>query len=188
MRGAWGAAVLLAALAGCGHAGDEQVTITLARDDRVADFVGDMARALGQPIFLDPGCRGLRDAVGASFRHDVSRSKLLDTVRAILAFYEVQLMPVGGDFLVAVDPPSSGIVKPRPELVSWEQLAQHAHRPDAHLVTFVPVWQLERMYVPPEAVFTATGARAHDPAALICVFGSAPTVVARARAIRESDG
>jgi len=195
-------AVLAVALLGClrpAAAQEEQVTITITKDMPLADFIDGAAVTVGKPILYDPGGQRFQknQTMGVDVTKNVPKGKELDLIRAILAFYEITLIPVGPqgyDVFLAIDSRSTNnLVKNKALFVPWESLREYADRDGLYLMTSVPVKHIENLTMLRTALSTmvtpAGIGRVHEvPGAnRIILMDYAPTVAAMARVIQEMD-
>jgi len=84
----------------------EVVRLSVVKETRLEDFLLDMAERCGWLVLCDPEA-DLRQEMGAGFVHEVPKEKLPDTVRAILAFFEVALADLGNGVQLAYRSPST---------------------------------------------------------------------------------
>jgi hypothetical protein len=197
-------AVLTFALFGClrssAQAPEEKlVTITITKDQPVVAFVDAAALLVGRPILYDPNSPRLQKSqtMGVDIIHGVPKGKELDLVRAILAFYEITLVPVGPqghEILLALDSRSTNnLVKNKAEFVPFEEIGRHADRDGFYMMTSIPVRHIENLTMLRTALSTmvtpAGIGRVHEVpgASRIIVMDYAPTVAAMARIVREMD-
>ncbi len=194
-------AVLTMAVLGCLRAAaqEEQVTITITRDMPLSDFVDAAAVTVGRPILYDPnGQRFQRNQLmGVDATKEVPKGKELDFVRAILAFYEITLIPVGPqgcEVFLAIDSRSTNnLVKNKALFVPWESLGPFADKDGLYIMTSMPVKHIENLTMLRTALSTmvtpAGIGRVHEVpgAKRIILMDYAPTVAAMARVIQEMD-
>jgi hypothetical protein len=76
------------------------------------EFLARGADELGWVVLCDPDLPALREPMGCRFKHRVDRTRLGDTYRAILAFFEIDLVDVGGSVRLAVRSRGSGFFRP----------------------------------------------------------------------------
>ena len=193
--------ILTVALLGCLRAAaeDEQVTITLKKDQALSDFVDGAALTVGRPILYDPAGQRFQkgNTMGADMMWSVPKGRELDLIRSILAFYEITLTPVGPkgrEILLAIDTRSTNnLVKSKAEFVPFESLSHYEDRDGLYITTTVPVKHIENLTMLRTALSTmvtpAGLGRVHEvPGAnRLIIMDYAPTVVAMARVIREMD-
>jgi Bacterial type II/III secretion system short domain len=197
-------AVLTLALFGCLSSSAQEpeeklVTITITKDQPVVEFVDAAALLVGRPILYDPNSQRLQKSqtMGVDIIHGVPKGKELDLVRAILAFYEITLVPVGPrghEILLAIDSRSTNnLVKNKAEFVPFEEIGRHADRDGFYMMTSIPVRHIENLTMLRTALSTmvtpAGIGRVHEVpgASRIIVMDYAPTVAAMARIVKEMD-
>ncbi|HEX5138440.1 MAG TPA: secretin N-terminal domain-containing protein [Planctomycetota bacterium] len=177
----------------------KQVTITITKDEQVSQFLDAAALLVGKPILYDPVSQKLQrgSTMGVDVIHAVPPGKELDLVRAILAFYEITLVPIGPkgyEMYLAIDSRSTNnLVKNKAEFVPYENLEQHADRDGFYIMTSIPVRYVENLTLLRTALSTmvtpAGIGRVHEVPGSnrIVVMDYAPTVVAMARLVKELD-
>jgi type II secretory pathway component GspD/PulD (secretin) len=193
-------AVLAVAL-GCLRAGAqeavEEVTITLSKDQTVGAFLDAVAPAVGRPILYDRQGQRIVQQLGVDVTRTVPKTKALDLVRAILAFYEITLIPVGPkgcEIFLAVDSRSTNnLVKNKAEFVPHDSLLQYEDKEGLYIMTSIPVRHIENLTMLRTALSTlvtpAGIGRVHEVpgSKRLILMDFAPTVVAMARVVREMD-
>jgi hypothetical protein len=195
-------AVLTVALFGClrpAAAQEEQVAITLQKDQPVAGFVDSAALTIGRPILYDPNSQRLQkgQVMGVDMQWSVPKGKELDLIRSILAFYEIVLVPVGPQghqVLLAIDSRSTNnLVKNKAEFVPFEAIGQYGDKDGLYIMTSIPLKHIENLTMLRTALSTmvtpAGIGRVHEvPGAnRLIVMDFAPTVIAMARIVKEMD-
>jgi type II secretory pathway component GspD/PulD (secretin) len=197
-------AVLSVALLGCLRASaqeskEEDVTVAVTKDEALTDFIDGMALTIGQPILYDPNSQRLQkgQTMGVEMRRTVPKSKVLDLVRAVLAFYEVTLVPVGPtgyEVFLAIDSRSTNnLVKNKATFVPAESIEQYADRDGFFVMTSIPIRHIENLTMLRTALSTmvtpAGIGRVQDVPGVnrIILMDYAPTVASMARVIREMD-
>jgi len=196
------ALVLATALLGClkPAVAEEQVTITLTKDQQPTDFVDGAALTVGRPILYDPSGQRFQkgQTMGVDMKWSVPKGKELDLVRSILAFYEITLVPVGPkgyEVLLAIDGQRStnNLVKNKVTVVPSESLADYGDRDGLYIMTSVPVRHIENLTMLRTALSTmvtpAGIGRVHEVPGVnrIMLMDYAPVVVAMARVVKEMD-
>jgi type II secretory pathway component GspD/PulD (secretin) len=178
---------------------EKQVTITITKDQQVADFLSAASLLVGKPILFDPNSQRLQrgQLMGVDVIHGVPKGKELDLVRSILAFYEITLVPVGPDgyeMLLAIDSRSTNnLVKNKAVFVPFEKVAEHADRDGYYIMTSIPVRHIENLTMLRTALSTmvtpAGIGRVHEVPGVnrMILMDFAPSVAAMARVIREMD-
>ncbi len=197
-------AMLTVVLFGCLHAvakeaKEEQVSITLAKDQQVAQFLDWAARTVGRPILYDPNGQRFQKSqtLGIDMQWSVPKGKELDLIRSILAFYEITLVsvgPAGSEILLALDTRSTNnIVRNKAEFVPYQSLGQYADRDGLYIATTIPVRHVENL-----TMLRGTLSMMVSPAGIgrvgevpgskrLIVMDYAPSVVAMARMVKELD-
>jgi type II secretory pathway component GspD/PulD (secretin) len=178
---------------------EKLVTITVTKDQPVAEFLDAATRLVGTPILYDPNSQRLQkgQTMGVDMIHGVRKGKELDLIRSILAFHEMTLIPVGPkgyEILLAVDSRSTNnLVKNKAEFVPFEEIGRHADRDGFYIMTSIPLRHIENLTMLRTALSTmvtpAGLGRVHEvPGAnRIIVMDYAPVVAAMARIVKEMD-
>ncbi|MGQ0613846.1 MAG: secretin N-terminal domain-containing protein [Planctomycetaceae bacterium] len=197
-------AMLTVALFGCLHAvakeaKEEQVTLTLAKDQLVAQFLDGAARTIGRPILYDPNGQRFQkgQTMGVDMEWSVPKGRELDLIRSVLAFYEITLAsvgPAGREILLAFDSRSTNnLVRNKAEFVPHQALEGYADRDGLYIATTLPVRHVENLTMLRAALtmmVTPAGiGRVHEVpgAKRIVLMDYAPSVVAMARIVKELD-
>jgi len=196
------ALVLSAVLLGClkPAVAEEQVTFTVTKDLPVTEFIDGAALTIGQPILYDPTSQKFQkgQVMGVDMKWSVPKGKELDLVRAVLAFYEITLVPVGPkgyEILLAIDGQRStnNLVKNKATFVPSESIAQYEDRDGLYIMTSIPVRFIENLTMLRTALSTmvtpAGIGRVHEVPGVnrIILMDYAPTVAAMARVVKEMD-
>ena len=113
--------LLVALLAVSAHAApnDGLLVLTIDKELRIVDLLEDMERQTGVKLDYDPSLPEVRQTIGTGFSHEVPLERAFDTYRAILAFFELHLVPLQDNVYRVVRarstssfvrPPTAGLV------------------------------------------------------------------------------
>ena len=174
------------------------MTITVEKDLAISDFLDQISQATGKPILYDPNGQRIRgQKLGASFSRTVPKDRVLDVFRAILAFYELTLVPVGPrDFEVylVIDSRSTNtFVKNKALYVDYRKIEDFADRDGVYVSCAVPIKHIENLTTLRTALSTMVSpagiGRVHEVpgSQSIILMDFAPTVAAMTRLIRQMD-
>ena len=76
--------------------GNGLVEIKVPKEMPIAEFLDLISRSTGKPLLYAPnGQRIKNQTMGAGFTHKIPKDRSFDTFRAILAFFELSLVPIG---------------------------------------------------------------------------------------------
>ncbi len=174
------------------------VTIRLGAATEIREVLETMVEATGEAILFDPNGQRIRgQKVGATIEKTVPRARLLDTYRAILAFYELTLVSVGPSgyeiYLVMDSRSTNNFLKNRATNVPFAQLEKWADREGHYISCAIPVTNIENLTTLRTAMSTMVSpagiGRVHEVPGShsIVVMDFAPTVVSIARIVRTMD-
>ena len=193
------AAALVVLMASPGLAQEKQkVKIEVTKELKLQDFLDTIAAATGKPLIYDPAGQRIRGrTMGAAFTMMVPKKDLFDTYRAILAFYELTLIPVGPKEyrvqLVVDSRSTNNFVKNKALFVDRNELARYADKDGAYITTVIPVKHIKNLTALRSALATmvspagigrvqsVTGSRT------VILMDFAPRVAAMAKVIESMD-
>jgi type II secretory pathway component GspD/PulD (secretin) len=181
-------------------AGEESAQLVKLEVDKAMElgaFLDLMSKATAQPILFDPNSQRIRgQKMDATFATSVPKAKLFDTMRAILTFYELTLIPVGPrgyEVYLAVDSRSTNnFVKNKAAFVDHKSLDRVADQDGMYIRNFVPVQHIENLTTLRTALSSMVSpagiGRVHEvPGAGLIVMDFGPTVASMADVIRRMD-
>jgi len=174
----------------------ELVTIEVDAELPVQEFLDRMSERTGKPLLYDPASQRIRgQKMGASFAHSVPKDRLFDTVRAILSFFELTLVPVGPEghevYLVIDSRSTNSSVRNKATYVDHEELAKYADRDGLYICTVIPVADIENTTLLRTALSTlvtpAGIGRVHEiqETRALVVMDFAPAVASIARLVER---
>jgi len=182
------------------HAADEEndrIKIEFQKETELADFLDLMSRTTGRPLLYDPmGQRIRNQKMGAQITIEVPKTKAFDAFRAILAFYELILVPVGPrgyeTHLVVDSRSTNNFVKNKALFVEDREIAQFADRDGLYISSFIPVEHVENLTTLRTALSTMVSpagiCRVHEDSGVgVLVMDYAPVVSAMQRLISAMD-
>ncbi len=202
-KGLWLTAVFVCALAAgpvFGQGADEElVDIRLTKELQLSEFLENISKATNRPILYDPNSQKLQkgSTLGANLTHRVPKNRLFDTFRAILAFYELTLIPIGPkgyEIYLAIDSRSTNnLVKNKAVYVDYKDLPQFEDNDGLYISCAIPIRNIENLTMLRTALSTmvtpAGIGRVHEVpgSQSIIIMDYAPTVSAMAQLIRQMD-
>jgi general secretion pathway protein D len=175
------------------------VEIKLSKDLPISDFLDEISKATGKPILYDPNSQRLQkgQVMGSKLSHKVPKNRLFDTFRAILAFYELTLVPIGPkgyEIYLAIDSRSTNnLVKNKAVYVDYKDLENYADDDGLYISCAIPVRYIENLTMLRTALQTmvtpAGIGRVHEVpgSQSIIIMDYAPTVSAMAMLITQMD-
>ncbi|MHC4953747.1 MAG: secretin N-terminal domain-containing protein [Planctomycetota bacterium] len=174
------------------------VIINVAKDMQLSNFLDVIAKATGKPLLYDPNGQRIRgQKMGSTFSHRVPREKLFLTFRAILAFYELTLVPIGPEgyeIYLAIDSRSTNnFVKNKAVFVDYRELENYKDHDGLFISCAIPVQHIDNLTMLRTALSTMVtpagiGRVQEVPGAgNIIVMDFAPTVVSMARLLNQMD-
>jgi len=177
---------------------DKTVTVRIEAETALADLIDAAAEATGEAILYDPNTQRIRgQAVGVAIEKTVPRDRLLDAYRAILAFYELTLVPIGPsgyEIHLAIDSRSTNnFVKNMARTVPYEELDDWADKAGHYISCAIPVRNIDNLTTLRTAMSTAVTpagiGRVHEvPGShAIIVTDFAPTVARIAELVKRMD-
>jgi hypothetical protein len=181
-----------------GPATQGEAVIEIPADLPMPDLLDRIAAETGRPLLYDPNGQRIRgQTAGVPLSRAVPKDRLFDTYRAILAFYELTLVPVGPlgheVYLVQDARSSNSTVKNKAQFVKPEELESLADRDGLMVSCAIPVRHIANLTYLRSAlssIVTPAGIgrvmEVPDGRALV-VQDFAPTVAAVARLIRQMD-
>jgi len=176
----------------------EEVTISVGKDLAISDFLDLVAKTTGHVVIYDPNGQRIRgQKLGTGFTMNVPKARAFDTFRAILAFFELTLVPIGPTdykiYLVVDSRSTNNHVKNRAIYVDPEKLDEYADKDGVYIACAVPVRHIRNLTTLRTALssmVTQAGiGRVHEvPGAnFVILVDYAPTVYAMAQLIRQMD-
>ena len=190
---------LLAGSALAQGAGDNDLfEVKLDKDLKISEFLELISKSTGKPILYDPNSQRIRgQTLGSSLAHKVPRDRLFDTFRAILAFYELTLIPIGPkgyEIHLAIDSRSTNqIVKNKAVYVDYKDLEKYEDNDGLFISCAIPIRYIENLTTLRTALSTmvtpAGIGRVHEVpgSQSIIIMDYAPTVSAMAKLISQMD-
>ncbi|HEX5136710.1 MAG TPA: secretin N-terminal domain-containing protein, partial [Planctomycetota bacterium] len=183
-----------------GQGGDEDlVEIRFTADLQLTQFLETISRTTNKPILYDPTSQKLvkTSTMGSNLTHRVPKNRLFDTFRAILAFYELTLVPIGPkgyEIYLAIDSRSTNnLVKNKAVYVDYKDLPQYEDNDGLFISCAIPIRHIENLTMLRTALSTmvtpAGIGRVHEVpgSQSIIIMDYAPTVSAMAQLIRQMD-
>lgn len=176
----------------------DEVTIAVNKDQRVADFLDQVAAATGRPVLYDPkSARIGPNTMGVDMTRTVPKDRLFDTCRSILSFFELNLVPIGPRgyeiYLVIDSRSTNNFVRNKAEWVDHAELEKVRDQDGVYVVCAVPVRHIENLTTLRTALSTMVspgglGRVQEVPGAqAVIIMDFAPTVWAMAKLIERMD-
>ena len=176
----------------------DMVSISVGRKTTLTGFLDQIVEVIQRPIIYDPNNQRLRGRqFGTAFRHEVPVPRFLDACRALLAFHELILVPVGPKgyeiYLVLDSRSTNNFIKNKMTFVAYEDLEKYADRDGVYISCAIPVRHIENLTTLRTSLSALTSpagiGRVHEVpgAQAILVTDFAPAVVAMARLISRMD-
>lgn len=176
----------------------DMVTISVEKDLAIADFLDIVSKATGKPLLYDPNGQRIRGrTIGAGFTHTVKKERVFDTFRAILAFFELSLVPIGPkgyEIYLVIDSRSTNVfVKNKALYVDYRKLDEYADKDGLFIASAVPIRHIENLTTLRTAISTMISpagiGRVHEVpgSQSLIILDFAPTVAAIAHLIKQMD-
>ncbi|MHC4491740.1 MAG: secretin N-terminal domain-containing protein [Planctomycetota bacterium] len=178
--------------------GDEFVEIKLDKDLKITDFLDVISKSTGKPLLYDPNGQRIRgQALGAGFTHEIPKNRVFDTFRAILAFYELVLVPIGPRgyeiYLVIDSRSTNNFVKNKAVYVDYKELDRYEDQDGLYISCAIPLTHIENLTTLRTALSTMVSpagiGRVHEVPGSnsIIIMDFAPTVAAMATLVHQMD-
>jgi general secretion pathway protein D len=179
--------------------GDDDLTeIKLGKDTQISDFLDAISRNTGKPILYDPTSTKIgKNTLGSSLSHKVPKARAFDTFRAILAFYELTLIPIGPkgyEIYLCIDSRSTNnLIKNKAVYIDYRELEQYEDNDGLFISCAIPIKNIENLTMLRTALSTmitpAGIGKVHEVpgSQSIIVMDYAPTVSAMAKLIMQMD-
>jgi general secretion pathway protein D len=171
--------------------------IKLEKTVEISQLLENISKATGKPILYDPTGPKIKQQLGSDLSHKVPKARLFDTFRAILAFYELTLVPIGPkgyEIYLAIDSRSTNnLVKNKAVYVDSKELEQYEDNDGLYISCAIPIRHIENLTTLRTALSTmvtpAGIGRVHEVpgSQSIIIMDYAPTVSAMAKLIAQMD-
>jgi general secretion pathway protein D len=177
---------------------DELVEVKLEKDLQITEFLDLISKSTGKPLLYDPNGQRIRgQSLGAGFTHEIPKDRVFDTFRAILAFYELVLVPIGPKgyeiYLVIDSRSTNNFVKNKAVYVDHKELERYEDHDGLYISCAIPLVHIENLTTLRTALSTMVSpagiGRVHEVPGSnsIIIMDFAPTVSAMAKLIRQMD-
>jgi general secretion pathway protein D len=174
------------------------VQIQIDKDLDMADFLDAISKSTGHPLLYDPkNPRIAGQKMGSRFTHSVPEDRQFDTFRAILAFFELTLIPIGPagyEFYLVLDSRSTNnIVKNKAVYVDYKDIDKYRDQDGLYISVAVPLRYIDNLTVLRSALsnmVSPTGVgRVHEVVGSqsMIIMDFAPTVWAMVQLIQQMD-
>jgi type II secretory pathway component GspD/PulD (secretin) len=135
---------------GDGAPADETVSIKFDKDMELASMLDAMSAATGRPVLYDPNSQRIRaQKVGVNLEMKVPASRLFDAFRAIIATWELTLVPIGPHgyevYLVIDSRSTNNFVKNKAQFLEAEQVPEYRDRDGLYVAAFFPLSNVSNM-------------------------------------------
>jgi general secretion pathway protein D len=178
--------------------GNELVEIKLDKDLKITEFLDVISKSTGKPLLYDPNGQRIRgQSLGAGFTHEIPKDRVFDTFRAILAFYELVLVPIGPRgyeiYLVIDSRSTNNFVKNKAVYVDYKELDRYEDNDGLYISCAIPLQHIENLTTLRTALSTMVSpagiGRVHEVPGSnsIIIMDFAPTVAAMAKLVRQMD-
>jgi general secretion pathway protein D len=176
----------------------ELIPIKIDKELEIADFLDVISKATGKPLLYDPNNQRIRgQKMGAGFSHKIPKNRAFDTFRAILAFYELTLVPIGPKgyeiYLVIDSRTTNNFIKNKAIYVDYRDIENYEDQDGLYISCAVPIRFIENLTTLRTALSTMVSpagiGRVHEVpgSQSIIIMDFAPTVAAIARLITQMD-
>lgn len=176
--------------------GGDSLTIKIDKELEVRDLLDEISKAVGRPLLYDPNGQRIRgQKVGVTINQTVPKARAFDTFRAILAFYELTLIPVGPDghgmWLVVDSRSTNNFIKNKATWVGPNDVQSYADRDGLYIACAFPLQHVRNLTTVRTALSTMVSpagiGRVHEYSGGVLVMDFAPTVAAISRILRQMD-
>jgi type II secretory pathway component GspD/PulD (secretin) len=176
----------------------EMTKIEVTEETPLVDFLKSITTATGRALLYDPNNQRIRgQKMLAGFSLEVPRNRLFDTYRAILAFFELNLVPIGPKgyeiYLVIDSRSTNNFVKNKATQVNYDDLGGYSDKDGVYISCAIPVRHIQNLTTLRTALSTMVSpagiGRVHEVpgSGRIIVMDFAPNVVAMAALVRQMD-
>ena len=196
--------LVLMALAASALAQDEEkpngnlVEIKIDKESKITDFLDLISRSTQKPLLYDPNGQRVRgQTMGAGFSHKVPEERAFDTFRAILAFYELTLVPIGPTgyeiYLVLDSRSTNNFVKNKAVYVDYKELDKYQDQDGLYISCAIPIRYIDNLTTLRTALSTMVSpagiGRVHEVigSQSIIIMDFAPVVWAMAQLVKQMD-
>jgi general secretion pathway protein D len=177
---------------------NDLVVIKIDEELEIKDFLDQIAKSTGKPLLYDPNGNKIRgQRMGAGFSHRVPKERVFDTFRAILAFFELNLVPIGPKgyeiYLVIDSRSTNNFVKNKATYVAHDELDKYADHDGLYISCAIPIRHIENLTTLRTALSTMVSpaglGRVHEVpgSQSIIIMDFAPTVAAMYQLITQMD-
>ena len=177
---------------------NDLIEIKIPKEMEIAEFLDLIARSTGKPLLYDPkGQRIRQQTMGAGFTHKIPKERAFDTFRAILAFFELNLVPIGPKgyeiYLVIDSRSTNNFIKNKAKYVAYGDLHKYADHDGLYISCAVPIRYIDNLTTLRTALSTMVSpagiGRVHEVpgSQSIIIMDFAPTVHAMAKLIKQMD-
>ncbi len=176
----------------------ELISIKLDETMEIQEFLQIISKVTAKPLLYDPNGQRIRgQKLGAGFSHAIPKDRAFDTFRAILAFYELTLVPIGPKgyeiYLVIDSRSTNNFIKNKARYVDFDQLPKYADQDGLYISCAIPIKNISNLTTLRTALSTMVSpagiGRVHEVpgSQSIIIMDFAPTVAAIARLITQMD-
>jgi type II secretory pathway component GspD/PulD (secretin) len=190
-------ALIAAAPVAVGQDGGEKIVeIKLGKGMQITELLATVADITKKPLLYDPHIQAIRGReIGVEYAVRVPPDRVFDTCRAILAYYELILVPVGPkgyeSYLVVDSRSTNNIIKNKATFVPYTKLKDYADKDGMYISTAIPIQHVTNLTIVRTALSTMVSpagiGRVHETPDKLIVMDFAPTVAAIAQVVRELD-
>lgn len=172
------------------------VQIKLGKGMTIPDLLSMVGRLTKKPLLYDPNGQRIRgQEIRVEYEVKVPNDRVFDACRAILAFYELILVPVGPKgyetYLVVDSRSTNNLIKNKATFVPYTQLKDYEDKDGMYISTAIPIQHLTNVTTLRTALSTMVSpagiGRVHETQDKIIVMDFAPSVAAMAKVVRELD-
>ena len=178
--------------------GERFVVIKMDAETEIQDFLDQIQKTTGRPLLYDPkNTRIAKQTIGAGFSHRIPADRVFDTFRAILAFYELTLVPIGPRgyeiYLVLDSRSTNNLIRNKASYIAYEELEKYEDQDGLFITCAIPIVNIENLTLLRTALATMTSSggigRVNEVPGSnqLIITDFAPVVAAMAKLIKQMD-
>ncbi len=174
------------------------VQIQFKAGTKITDILDHMKKSTQRPIIYDTQDTRIRQReLGTDFTHRVPRDQLYQVFRAMLAFFELTVVPIGPEgfeiYLIIGSRSTNQLVKNKAEYVDYAELDRYKDQDGLYISCAIPLRYIENLQVLRTALSTMISpagiGRVHEVSSTqtLIIQDFAPTVWAMYQLIKQMD-
>ena len=143
------------------------VQIKFAKGTKLTEILDHIRKSTSRPVLYDTSDNRIRNKeLNVEFVHRVPQDKLYPVFRAILAFFELTLVPIGPRgyeiYLVIDSRSTNNFIKNKAEYVAYEDLEKYADHDGHYISCAIPIRNIENLTTLRTALSTMAATSRHS--------------------------